>query len=140
MQNTFDCVGVTETWLSSEDGNNTSTLCKLIPDTYKVPHVPRQGTTVSFLHRDRYKVRIAPVIGGDRGWLAPGVSWHPPCFIIFQVLEHALRLFSCCNIPLRHHKQQTLGYVGNAHLFTARSSIWNVKGKFCWLQTSCFYD
>ena len=61
VENQFDCVGITETWLSSEDGNNTSTLCKLIPSTYKMSHVPRQGTTgggVAFLHRDHYNVRI----------------------------------------------------------------------------------
>ena len=27
---------------------------------------------------------------GDRGRLAPGASWHPPCFIMFQVSEGAL--------------------------------------------------
>ena len=29
-------------------------------------------------------------IRGDRGRLAPGASWHPPCFIMFQVSESAL--------------------------------------------------
>ena len=45
VENQFDCVGITETWLSSEDAHNVTTLSSLIPRNYKMVYIPRQGST-----------------------------------------------------------------------------------------------
>ena len=39
LENRFDCVGITETWLSSVDADNVTTLSALVPSTYKLSHV-----------------------------------------------------------------------------------------------------
>ena len=61
VENQFDCVGITETWLSSEDADNVTTLSSLIPRNYKMAHFPRQGSTgggVAFMHKEHYKVKV----------------------------------------------------------------------------------
>ncbi len=61
LDNKFDCVALTETWLSSEDSSNNITLSALIPSTYKIFHVPRldaKGGGVAFIYRDHYKVKM----------------------------------------------------------------------------------
>ena len=60
-QTSISSVGITETWLSSEEVDNVTTLSTLIPSTYKMSHVPRQGSTgggAAFICKDHNKVRV----------------------------------------------------------------------------------
>ena len=60
-ENDFDCVAVTETWLSSTEAENNQTLGSLIPSTYKFLHIPRndgRGGGVAFMYKNHYKARL----------------------------------------------------------------------------------
>ena len=78
VENQFDCVGITETWLSSEDADNVTTLSSLIPRNYKMAHFPRQGSTgggVAFMHKEHYKVKV------DKSYKTSSfhpIKHHPP--------------------------------------------------------------
>ena len=65
MVKKLDSVGITETWLHSDDTDNVATLSALIPSTYKMSHIQRQGSlggVVTFMHKDHYRWELTTAI------------------------------------------------------------------------------
>ena len=60
-ENDYDCVAITESWLSSTEEENEVTISALVPSSYKLLHVPRQegrGGGVAFICKNHYKTKL----------------------------------------------------------------------------------
>ena len=60
VENNFECVALTETWLIDDD-QDSATLTSLVPDGYRILHVPRtggKGGGVAFICKKHYNVKI----------------------------------------------------------------------------------
>ena len=60
LENNYQCVALTETWLSSNEEENSVVLSSFLPDGYNIFHVPRptRGGGVGFVFRDHYHARL----------------------------------------------------------------------------------
>ncbi len=60
IENNFDCVALTETWLSPDEDNNKAVISSLLPEGYDMIHVPRagKGGGVGFIHRSQCRVKM----------------------------------------------------------------------------------
>ena len=64
LEHRLDCVALTETWLKS-DGNDCVTTSALVPEGYKLLHVPRSGKRgggVAVICREQYKMKVETTI------------------------------------------------------------------------------
>ena len=60
LENGFDCVALTETWLSAKEDENRTTLSSLVPQGHNILHVPRptRGGGVGFIFRENFKAKL----------------------------------------------------------------------------------
>lgn len=64
MENDFDILAITETWLRSDPDMNVCTIGDLAPKGYSLHHTARienRGGGVGFLYKNPLKVRAEPV-------------------------------------------------------------------------------
>ena len=61
LANDFDCVAMTETWLSSNEQDNNTVLSALVPSSYRLLHVARHGAKgggVAFMCKKQYSIKM----------------------------------------------------------------------------------
>ena len=60
IEKDWDCVALTETWLSSDDENNRVVISSLVPEGYNIVHIPRatRGGGVGFVYKKHFKIRV----------------------------------------------------------------------------------
>ena len=60
IDNDFDCLALTETWLSANDEVNRPSLSRLVPDNSAILHTPRKsrGDGVGFIYNQKFSAKL----------------------------------------------------------------------------------
>ena len=60
LENDFDCVALTETWLSAKEEENRATLSSLVPLGHSILHIPRptRGGGVGFIFKEKLNAKL----------------------------------------------------------------------------------